>query len=159
MQENKKKDKEQSKIEHEQWLELCDYVHTKIMGYTKDMKFSKYIALRLRGLHEGNFIANKYIKPQANYPYDIILLTFKAKYLEITEAVRKKSGNFKDENQKFNYILAIVENSINDIVMRKKEAIQAKEKIENLNISIESENKAEYQPRKKKDNKRLKDLW
>ena len=32
----------------------------------KQVKFPRYLALRLKGLHKGTFMANKKQKPQAN---------------------------------------------------------------------------------------------
>ena len=50
------------------------------------------------------------------YPYEVILFTFKFKKRDILAAIQGKT--FNDEKHKFNYIMVIVNNSINDIYKR-----------------------------------------
>lgn len=145
--------------EHRDWCALYDYVKNEIMQYDKDMKLPKFMVLRLRGLHNGNFMANKNHKPQANYGYDVILLTFKACKYDILKYTSQNI--FKDEQHKFNYIMVIIENNINDIVLRLKHRENQKNKIKNIDIdNIRRKNIAKYKKKSKKvNNKRLNDLW
>lgn len=103
-----------------------------IFGYTKEMKFNESWVLRLKGLSEGKFMANKFIKPEASYSFPTILLTIKANYLNIMKSFQ--THKFENENQKFNYFMAIIENNINDIVLRLKKIEKTKEESQNLEV-------------------------
>ena len=144
-------------FKHEDWLELCEYVEKQILQYDDKMKLGRNMVLRLRGLSKGQFIANNKIRQQAEYSYKLILLTFKAKKLDILNAIHSKT--FKSESQKFNYIMAIVENSINDIYLRMKNAEKSKKKTEKIEI-YQNESPAEYKNKAKdKKNKLIDDIW
>lgn len=147
------------KQEWEDWCKLYDYVKDEILQYDKDMKVPKFMALRLRGLNKGTFIANKNQKPYANYSYNVILLTFKAYKHDILKYTSQNI--FKDEQHKFNYIMVIIENNINDIVLRLNNSQKHKESMQSFDTdTIQRENIAEYKKKTKKtDNNRLKDLW
>ena len=145
---------------NDDWLELCKYVEKDILNYDDNMKLSRDAVLRLRGLSKGQFIANNNAKKNAEYSYKLILITFKAKKLDILRAIHNKK--FKNERQKFNYIMAIIENSINDIYKKIKENEKSKvkaEKIENNNIRKNDYKKQED----KKSNKVIEilgdDIW
>lgn len=150
---------EQKKKEYKDWCKLYDYVKYEILKYDKDMKLPKFMILRLRGLYNGQFIANKNQKPHANYGYDVILLTFKVCKHDILRYTSQKS--FKDEQHKFNYIMVIIENNINDIALRLKNAEKQKDNIKKLDTSnIDRKGVAEYRKKSKDiNNKRLNDLW
>lgn len=102
----------------EDWLKLCHYVKAEILGYDNSMKFPRYLALRLQGLSRGQFIANKNQNITANYDFKIILETFKKLKIKILKLTRNKT--YKNEFSKINYIMAIVENEINDVVLATK---------------------------------------
>lgn len=158
---SKEKDNQntQNNTEWEQWCELYEYVKHEILQYDENMQLPKFMIYRLRGLHKGNFIANKKTKPMAHYGYDVILLTFKICKPDILKAMRNKT--FKDEQHKFNYIMTIIESNINDVVLRLKRKQRHKEQIKKMDISqIERQNIAKYRKKSKElKNDRLKDLW
>lgn len=138
------------------WFDMCDYIKYEILEYSKDMKFPKHLALRLKGLNEGNFIAKKCINPQANYTFDDIWLTFKIHKYDILNAF--KSKEFKNENNKINYMMVIIESNINEVVLRRSKIEKSKEKTKNIDV-IEN-NGAEYKKKTEETkNERLKDLW
>ena len=58
--------------EKHDWYDLCDYIKYEILEYSPEMKIPQTLALRLKGLAQGNFMANKYIKPNASYTYEQI---------------------------------------------------------------------------------------
>ena len=145
-----------SKEEIKEWNELYEYVKTTILGY-KDKKLSKWFVLRLVGLHEGKFCANKTIKPMASYDYKTILMTFKMNKIDILNAIKDKD-KFKDEQHKINYIMVIIENKINDTYDIMNRVNKAKERAKAIEIT-NNEDKAEYKRRTKEvKNSRLKDL-
>jgi len=141
------------------WLELCDYVHKEILEYEEDMKFPKKLALRLKGLSSGQFLANNTLKPQAN-EYKTILYTFKIYKTEILQAVQRKCSDFKSEEHKWNYVMAIVENKINDVVIMLKKNKKSMQKTENIDTSNHFNNSAEYKKKTiEKKNSTLNKLW
>lgn len=144
------------KEENQQWKELYEYVQKEILGYT-DMKLPRNLVLRLRGLREGKFMANKKCKPLGDYEYRTILLTFKMYKYEIVTAIGNQD-KFKDENHKVNYLMAIVESKINDIQIKLNKTKKTEEKAEILDIENNT-NKVTYKSKTKKvTNSRLKDL-
>lgn len=102
---------------------LYNYVKA-ILGYNDDMALPKYMVMRLKGLSEGKFYANNKVKQTAQYSYRIILLTFMYCKDKINKALATKK--FTNEQNKFNYIMAIVQNNINDVVIRLKDAEKSK---------------------------------
>lgn len=146
-------------IEYEEWCELFEYVKKDILGYDSNMNLPKFMILRLRGLHSGNFMSNKNIKPLANYSYKHILLTFKLNKNTIYSYLKRNEKIFKDEKHKFNGIMIIIESKINDIVNMIKKAEEQKEKTENIDVEYYNYDRVEYKKKDKKENKRLSDLW
>lgn len=143
--------------EKEQWHELYEYVRTEILKYPNTKALSKTLVLRLKGLKDGKFMANKHTKSFGTYGYDVILLTFKICKFDIIAGLTGKE--FKNETHKVNYIMAIVESRINDTVdmINRKKVSEEKGKIVVINVDSE---KAEYKKKTKeiKSNK-LDNLW
>ena len=140
----------------QEWFDLYEYVKREIFGY-EDEKLSKYCVLRLIGLSEGKFMANKKQVPLASYSFTTILYTFKICKPQILSAL--KSVAFKDERHKINYIMVIVEGEINSVIDRLNRKKIATEKAESLDTSYHQTEAAEYKPKTKKVNKKLEDLW
>ena len=86
---------------------------TNIMGYDENQALSKQMTLRLKGLLTNKFIENNNIQDGANYSYETILNTFKFCSPTIQNSLR--TNRFKDEMHKFNYVLKIVEQNINNV--------------------------------------------
>lgn len=145
------------KVEHKKFLELCEYVKTEILELPDDCKFPKHLALRLKGLRNGKFMANNKVNPMAEYSFEVILLTFKINKYEMLKYLRKKNY-FKDEEHRINYMMSIVEIKINDTFLRVKQKEKDKIKIENKDFY--EHDIAEYKPKTKEiKNSRLNDLW
>lgn len=149
-----------NQTENEQWNELYEYIRTEILGYTKDMQLPKFMIYRLRGLKEGKFMSNKNTPANANYSYYEMLLTFKACRLDIQRYTEQKLA-FTDENHRFNYIMVIIENNINDIVIKLQNSKQQLERVESIDVSaIKRETTSEYKKKSKEvKNSRLDGLW
>lgn len=146
-----------TKQELEEWNDLYDYVKKDILKYDEKLALPKNLVLRLKGLKNGKFIANKNTKALGDYSFKIILMTFKINKYEIVNALSDKS-KFKDESHMINYLMSIVEKKINDTYSRLNRLEQSQEKGEHLEIT-ESENKAEYKQKTKEiKNSRLKEL-
>lgn len=141
----------------QEFRDLCDYVKDEIMEYGNDMKLTKQMILRIKGLTEGKFIANKKIKPMANYSFKTILYTFKICKSKILAAFYGKT--FQNEMNKFNYCMVIVENEINDVAIRLKNVEKSKEKVETMKLDNMDNDGAEYKPKTEKVNIKLSDLW
>ncbi len=144
--------------EKEDWNELYQYIKKDIFEYT-DQALPKYMILRLKGLVEGKFMANKYVKPMAKYEYKQILYTFKLNKIKIKEIV--KSTNFKNEQHKFNTIMIIIEKDINDVVNRLNQKIKSEEKLEKIDLTNVIHESADYKNKTqgKKLNDELEALW
>lgn len=146
-----------TKLEIEEWNELYEYVKKDILKYDDKLALPKNLVLRLKGLKNGKFMANKKTKALGDYSFKIILMTFKINKYEIVNALADKS-KFKDESHMINYMMAIVEKKINDTYSRLNRLEKSQEKGENLEINT-SENKAVYKPKTKEvKNSRLKEL-
>ncbi len=128
--------KKMTREEINDWNELYQFVKVNVMNYDDKQALSKNITLRLKGLLNDKFMANNNIQNNADYSFKVILNTFKFCMPEIKKAVKTKE--FKSEMQKFNYILAIVNNKINDVYIRMKKAEKHDKEIENIDISITS---------------------
>ena len=139
------------------WTELYEYVRKNVMGYDENQSLSKSMVLRLKGLANNKFIANNNIADTANYSYQTILNTFKFCMPDIQRGLR--SGFFKDENHKFNYILKIIENNLNTVYMKMKNVEKSKQKTETMNMNTATYVGADYQIKAQKTSEKLKDLW
>ena len=102
--------------EKEEWHKLYEYVKKDILGYSDNMKLSNYARNSLQSLRNGTLVTRNQKMVNRGYPYHIILMTFNIKKMDIDRALATKS--FDTENKKFNYIMAIINNSINDVYMR-----------------------------------------
>jgi hypothetical protein len=143
------------KEDNQDWIKLCEYVKKEVLQYNEDMKMPKYLILRLRGLVKGQFLANKNIKPNAEYEYKTILYTFKIckpKFLQC-------GIQYKDERHKINTLMMFIENEINDVVLRLKRTESSEEKVSNLKLDNQYNNGAEYKKKEIKVNKNLESLW
>lgn len=138
------------------WDELYNYVRKNILGYDSNQSLSNSMVARLQGLLHGKYMANNKTANNANYSFKTVLNTFKFCYLDIQKALR--NINFKDENHKFNYITKIVEQSINTVYVKEKQAERAKEEAKKTNVGLEDYKEAEYKPKKNKKD-RFNDLW
>ena len=145
-----------TKEEKVAWENLYNYVKTNIMGYDENQGLSSTMVLRLKGLSTNKFIENKNIKDGANYSYETILNTFKFCSQDIHRALR--TNRFKDEQHKFLYVTKIVENNLNNVYLRMKNAERAKEEAKNTVVETITNVGAEYKPKEKKKDK-FSDLW
>ena len=145
--------------EKKDWNELYQYIKIEIFEYDKSQKLPSYMVLRLKGLKEGKFMANKKITSMANYEYNHILYTFKINKLKIKQIVR--SQDFKNEQHKFNTIMIIIEKEINDVVNRLKQVVKSEEKIEKMKFENMTHEGAEYKNKSinKILNNELEELW
>jgi hypothetical protein len=141
------------------WIELYDYVKYKILGYDESIKLPKYFVLRLKGLQNGQHIANKNHQQNAKYDYQTILTTFKICRPQIINMIEKNKTTYKDENHMINSIMCIIDKEINNVVLKLKSAKKAIEKTENLKLDNQSHETAEYKTKSKEIKKELEDLW
>lgn len=138
------------------WENLYNYVKINVMGYDENQALSSAMVLRLKGLLSGKFIENKNIASTANYSYEVILNAFKYCKPDIDRALR--TNNFHDEQHKFNYLLKIVEKSINTVYVRMRNVQKAKEEAKNIMVDVPMHTGAEFKPKEKNRDKFI-DLW
>ena len=141
--------------EKHDWYDLCDYIKYEILEYSPEMKIPQTLALRLKGLAQGNFMANKYIKPNASYTYEQILITCKVCKPKIKDYFSKNSAKINGETHKMKFL----EHEINDVVLK----IQQKEQIDTeiLRMSFENhtEDKADYKTETTNVKDKFDELW
>ena len=142
--------------EKKAWEELDRYVRSNVMGYDQNQGLSRAMALRLKGLRYGQYLANDNQDRTSNYSFSTILNTFKACSIIIKRALAKKT--FKDDMAKFNYAMAIVDNNIAKIYGKEKYVKRAKEEMEKKEVETYTDSAVEYTPKKKNDYK-FSDLW
>lgn len=148
--------KKMTEKEKQDWESLYYYVKDNIMGYDTNQALPSAMVLRLKGLLTNKFMENNKIKSTANYSYETILNTFKFCSPDIQKTLR--TNRFRDEQHKFNYVLKIVENNINNVYIRMQNAEKAKEEAKNTTIEVFTHVGAEYKPKEKKKDK-FSDLW
>ena len=142
------------------WLDLCKWIEINIFNYDGvKQKLQKKASLMLRGLAKGQDVANNLHDTFGEYPYDVILMTFKANKMTILNAIKNKDFD-NDESKKMLYVCAIVRDKINDMYSRYLNAQKAQEKVESVDTSIMEYEGAEYKGKtERKINKRLEGLW
>ena len=153
----KKVRKRMSKQDSEDWKVLYEYVRCNVMGYDSNQSLSPKMVLRLKGLLVNKFIENYNIEDTANYSYKVVLNTFKFCMPDIQRGLR--SNSFRDEDHKFNYVMKIVENNLNNVYMRMKRAEKSKEEAESYDFSKVVSYESTFKPKESKGNNRLNDLW
>ena len=149
--------KKMTEKEKQDWENLYYYVKN-LLGYDENQALSNTMVLRLKGLSTNKFIENNNIKDSANYSYEVILNTFKFCSPTINKAL--KTNSWTNEMHRFNYILKVVENNINNVYLRMKNVQKNKEEAKNTTIDAANHIGADYQRKTKEvNNKLLNDLW
>ena len=116
------------------------------------------MCLRLRGMKDGKFIANKTTPSMAHYSYDIILLTFKyIKHHGLDNLLISKK--FNSEEHKFNYIMVIISNNINTVYNKVKKIREEQNRSDNIKVVELPNYKNKYESTPKKVNKDLEKFW
>lgn len=147
------------KEEDSSWVELCEYVKKNILEYDDNMLFPKYLALKLRGLKKGQYIANNNCQKNANYDDNTLLCTFKLCKKKIVDYLHNNDKKINDENHKINLIIKMIEPEINDVYMRLQTAEKIKSKVENEAFENQSNTNAGYVKKTKDVNDKLKNLF
>ena len=142
--------------ENEQWKKLCQYVEKEILGYDDTQHIQKNAVLKLRGLKNGKVYANNKTENNGVYSYECILNTFIICRGKILNAFQGK--DFEDESGKVGYACAIVRNNINTMAERMKRAEREQSRVESIDTSIITSDKAEYKI-KSKVTKKFDDMW
>ena len=104
------------------WDRLYKYIHTNVLGYSDNIKLPRNLITRLQDLRNGTItkkLEGRVILSKAGYGYDVILNTFLTHGDNIRYALNHKT--FNNEQQKINYIMAIIDNNINDVYLEMKE--------------------------------------
>lgn len=146
--------------ENNDWIDLCKYIEKKIMKYDENQTLTTAFCRRLRGLRVGTFAGKVPNTKKCDYPYKVIYYTFVTKSQDILKAC--ESIRFKDESHKINYIMQIVENSINDVYERMKKKAEATRIIEEApvdNTFVLAVEGAEYKKKEQKKDTSLEGLW
>src|SRR5690606_34499201 len=122
---------EDKRADWAKWDELYQYVKNEVFNYEKNMSLSRHLTGRLQGMRNGQygFRRNKKVTlSDEGYPYEVILMTFKYKKVDILNAIFD-SSKFTDEKHKEDYVMAIISNSINDVYLKMKQREQVEQKM------------------------------
>lgn len=154
-------EEKESVIVDKDWHDLYQYVKTDVMKLDSNDALTSQMVLRLKGMADGKFMANRDVKSSANYTYEQILMTFKFCIMDIRRYSRTKK--FKTMQQKFNYIMKIVEGNILNVTARMRYAKQQQESFESgklKNVRAPNNEGAEYKKKSEEvKNDRLKGYW
>ena len=140
------------------WLELCEWLEINIFNYdVPNQRLQTDACLVLHGLRKGKTVGNNLTEDNGCYPWNVILMTFKANKVQIQNAIKNKE--FDSERKKMTYICIIVRDKLNDMYSRYLNAKKTQEKVEAVDTSVMSNDSAEYKTTERKSNKRLESLW
>lgn len=146
-----------TQLEKQDWNALYEYVRSNVMGYDMNQSLSKQMCLRLKGLLKNKFMENHNTPDTANYPYQVVLNTFKFCNPDIQRGF--SSNTFRDESHRFNYALKIVEHNLNDVYIRMRDAEKSKKVAEEHDVSESTNYVNTFKSKKNNDNKKYDDLW
>ena len=154
----KELEKEIRDKENKEWDDLYQYVKKEILGYEECQNLSPFQIRILKQLRNGEYIVRNKQMVNKGYSYKVILFTFKFKKRDILAAIQGKT--FNDEKHKFNYIMVIVNNSINDIYKRYLRTLKDKKDTvdDDINVSIEDKKKVFKSNMENKTDNKLVDL-
>lgn len=124
--------------EQEEWNKLYTYVKEKILKYPKELSLSKTQMFALKELREGKILINGAKQEYQGYTYFDIYSTFVLQQHNILNGIQGKS--FKNENAKFRYIIAIIKNNINDIVLKRLQREESKKKVDDIEFETQYNN-------------------
>lgn len=141
------------------WIALCNYIKYTLLEYSKEMKFPKYMALRLNGLVNGNFIANNNITPNAHYTYEEILMTCKVCSVNIKNYLENNMAKIQNEQHKINLIMMFIENEINDVVIRMNAQNKLNAEAEKFTLDSLNTIQADYKTDNIDTKDRFNELW
>ena len=149
----------EEKKNHQDFLTLCAYIETEILGYEKTQKLQRAGVNRVRGLAKGQVFANNKQEQHGEYPYEVILLTLKANKIKVINSMHNK--NFDSEAQAIGYMAAIIRDRLNDMYTRYINAKKSQERVENIDTNIIEYQGAGYKPtdNNNKNEDKYKDLW
>lgn len=128
--------------EKQQWKELFTYIEKEILNYNDNQKLQKNAVLRLKGLSQGQVIANNKCEQHGKYSPEVLLVTFKINKNKIISAIKYK--DFESEENKIAYMSAIVRDRLNDIDERLKSAKRRENLENNIDTSIIDNKGREY---------------
>lgn len=119
MAEKKSSNKKMSEEELRQWDALYSFVKYEVMGYDENMNLPQYLVLRLKGLTQGRHTPQTQDIAVQTYGYKVVLKTFEKQQGIIKWAIAH--GKFNGENHKINWMMKLIENSINDVYLSMKD--------------------------------------
>ena len=162
MAQQKQRKRKRKKQDKEDWLELCDYISLKIMGYDRNIVLPIEFEKDLEKMSEkcDTFELNEDEKDRSirNYYYNVVLNTYRFCSEDIKWALKNKE--FKNDLNKFRYIYKIVEKNLQTVYVRMKNAEVSKETKPTIDMSVHKYKGAEYKSEKKRVvSSRLRNLW
>ncbi|MED1665675.1 hypothetical protein [Brevibacillus laterosporus] len=144
--------------EEKKWKSLYQYIKVEIFRYDTMQSLSKHCVSRLKGLRSGNYGVRKNTKvslSEHGYPYEIIHMTFKVKKVDILNSFADKS-KFSSEEHQVDYMMAIIQNHINDVYQRVREREENDKKLKKFIMpQFDTEISAEFVNKTKIDKNKV----
>ena len=147
------------KEEKSSWNELCDYVKREILEYDENMKFPKYLALKLQGLKKGEHIANKNIRASASYDDFTILCAFKLNKNKIVKYLHDNEAKINGEGHRINLIIKMIEPEINDVYLRLQNTKKVQKRVADKDFENQVYEGAMYTPKTTEVSEKMKSLF
>lgn len=134
------------------WDNLYSFFKKEILEYPDEFNLSSSQVLALKNLTQKDMLKRGHKQEYDSYSYDDIYQTLKYYKNDIVYALRFKE--FKNENSKTLYCIAIIKNKINDYLLKSNENKRFTEKTNSIKIEVSEK---EY-TKKNKINKKLLNL-
>jgi hypothetical protein len=123
------------------WNKLYDYIKYEILSYDNQQQLPNYIIIKLKDLRNGvtyNKGEGRKSQYKQGYDYNIILNCFLTCGDKIRWCINNKP--FDNERKKFNYIMAIIEGSINDVYISMKNKKIQNDILNRKTVDIDNKN-------------------
>lgn len=130
------KEKEFQIKEKEELDKVYSFIKEKILQYPKETSLSKNQVKMLKELREGKFLIKNSKQEYCGYTYTDIYYTFVLNQHKILNSLQGKL--FDNENIKFAYIMTIIKNNINDIVLKRIKKEETNKNIQKIEIEIDN---------------------
>jgi hypothetical protein len=112
---------DEKEMEKYYWNKLYEFVKKNVLDYDSVKQLPRSLIIRLQNLRNGTSMqptVGVVKQSKCGYSYKVILKTFEKHLQDIKTWTQMKS--FNSENQRINYIMAIIENNINKVYDNEK---------------------------------------
>lgn len=116
------------------WDKLYQFVKFDILGYPTSFNLTSQQVLLLKSLTQKTIIGRGQKQVYNSYTYDEIFSVFEYYQNDIINALKYKQ--FKNDQSKLSYCVAIVRNKINDYLLNQRESQKSIKKTNSIKIEV-----------------------